>query len=299
MWRTVRQCGLAIVCATAAVCYPASQANAIGAPIKLADLGFVLKLPISTKVAFQGQVDDASANETGGAMLYPAPSFIGLLVGIATHGAIVGAEQSRKQSATQKAADQVLEPFKPVLDDFLYSELVQRGVSDLGISGPVQVHGLDQHEEKQWVVESQPLFILSQDKSVLILENTVAVYAADAPKTQRYTNVIKVVSPASTDADLAAMWSANQGEALKQLSTNLFTHSLALALRELDGSLDATQHTTKTFRYTEGNIKRMERAELLLTCNRSVVRTLRGWLVSVPNPTPATPLPSVCETMQM
>jgi hypothetical protein len=39
----------------------------------------------------------------------------------------------------------------------------------------------------------------------------------------------------------------------------------------------------RTFRYPEGGVEKMERAQLVEAhCGRALLRTLRGWLMSVP-----------------
>ncbi|MFL6661020.1 MAG: hypothetical protein ACJ8G7_02505, partial [Rhizobacter sp.] len=44
----------------------------------------------------------------------------------------------------------------------------------------------------------------------------------------------------------------------------------------------------RTFRYAEGAAPKIERAQLIeRACTRAVVRTLRGWLLSIPQSRPA------------
>ena len=47
--------------------------------------------------------------------------------------------------------------------------------------------------------------------------------------------------------------------------------------------VEANSAPERTFRYVEGGKDRMERAQLVTPgCERVVVRTLRGWLLSIP-----------------
>jgi hypothetical protein len=74
------------------------------------------------------------------------------------------------------------------------------------------------------------------------------------------------------------------GERLKEESADLFARSLEIAWREIgNASRKDDPVRPKTIRYRQGKSEKMERAELIDTkCNRVVVRTLRGWLMSVP-----------------
>lgn len=132
------------------------------------------------------------------------------------------------------------------------------------------------------LVESTPVFSLTQDQSAIVLENIISIYYRAAP-TAVYQNIIKVVSQAKAETDLVNFWTANQGEKLKEESTRLFADSLDIALNDMASDAAKDGNPQKTFRYLEGRAEKMERGQLVSErCGRAVIKTLRGGLMSIP-----------------
>ncbi|MBC7957340.1 MAG: hypothetical protein H7Y33_15890 [Cytophagales bacterium] len=70
---------------------------------------------------------------------------------------------------------------------------------------------------------------------------------------------------------------------LRHESALLLAESVDLVLAELAKGPDATELSQKTIRYPEGGGEKMERAALVgERCDRVLLKTLRGWLMSVP-----------------
>lgn len=270
---------LAVACAHAATA-PAGESDPPALP--LSDAGFSLRLPEAEKVAFRGVVNLDTAGGPGAQMLYPGVAGVpGLLIGIFIHGALVEAGKQGEKTKLQQAADQVLEPYSAVIESFTNKELMQSGLSGLRGAGANQLIG-PAEVGTGWVVESLPILSMTQDRSALVLENAIAIYAADDPKTVRYRNVVKVVSNARDDPDLLALWSADEGKQLKAVSAELYSHSLALVLQAV-ANAHGEASVQRTFRYFEGKEPKVERAQLVHeACGRAVVKTLRGWLMSIP-----------------
>lgn len=255
-----------------------------GAPVALAESGFALRLPANDAVAYRGLVNYDKAGGRAGAFLYPVGTagLAGLLVGIATHGAIVEAGKNSEKTRLQAEADNVLVPFRPVLDGMTHRSLMGQSLQRLGV--PAKVRVIDANESADgWIIESLPVFSMTQDRGALVLENAVLVYAASDPTNPRYRNVVKVVSNLHDDADLEAHWRSDEGKRLKDESERLFNHSIRLLMQALEARPSEQAPVEKTFRYTEGKEQRMERAQLVReNCGRAVIKTLRGWLMSVP-----------------
>jgi hypothetical protein len=214
-------------------------------------------------------------------MLYPGMfGVVGFLAAVATHGVIVEASKNSEKAKLQEAADKVLEPYKDVLGGFSNRELMQRGIAKLSMAGPKRlIEPADAGEG--WVVESAPVFTMTQDQSALVLENAISIYPANAPGSIRYQNIVKVVSSASTVPQ--PPWGADQGKLLKEESAALFAHSINVMLHELAKAPSAEAQVHKTFRYAEGSTQKIERAQLVgELCDRAVIKTLRGWLMSIP-----------------
>jgi hypothetical protein len=268
-------------------------------PLVLADIGFALKLPKSGTVSFHGAVNYDGAGGPGAQMLYPAIGGIaGLLVGIATHGAIVEAQKNSEKAKLQEAADKVLDPYKETLAAFSNRELMERGMAALSMPGSRKLIEDANAGDDGWVVESVPTYTMTQDQTALVLENAVAVYRAGSTQEIRYQNVIRVVSDVHDEPELQAAWSAEHGKQLKEESVLLFAHSLRLVLEELAKVPKGEAPSQKTFRYSEGRQQKVERAELVTqACDRAIVKSLRGWLMSIPLRRPADTVPSEqCKT---
>jgi len=214
------------------------------------------------------------------------PRILGLVAAVATHGAIVETSKNKEKTRLQEEADRVLDPYKEVLAAFSYRELMERGLPLLNIaSAPALIAATDVGDG--WIVESFPVFVMTQDRSALVLENALSIYAAKTPTVVRYRNIVKVVSNAQEGEDLPALWGAAEGKLLKEESALLFAHSLRLLLQAA-GIAPSGVSAERTFRYSEGKEQRMERAQLVReSCGRAVIKTLRGWLMSVPLRLPA------------
>ena len=247
------------------------------------DAGWSLRLPKDDKVAYRGALSHTAVNAGAFPGLHPAPNIAGLFAAIATHAIMADSAQSKQRQQIQEAADRVLAPYRGVLREFHHRELMQKGLARLGTgSGAALLEPAD-NAPAGWLVESTPLFTMTQDQRAIIVDNAIAIYAPGGGTTAAYQNVIRVVSHAQTRDDLLAFWTADEGGALKEESAALFAYSLDIALRDVMGEAGGWNATQRTFRYDEGSTERMERAQLVSEhCSRLVIKNLRGWLMSVP-----------------
>jgi len=251
------------------------------------DASWTLRLPKQDKVIYKGIASFDDAGSGAGAMMYPAPNPAGFLVAVLAHGLLVGSAKDAQKTKLQQEADQVLVPYRPVLDDYLQQDLMQRGLQLVSTGGARKLVDASATPASEWLVDSTPVFSLTKDQSTVVLENVVSIYAPDLPAAPAYQNVIRVVSQPKADADLVGFWSANQGEKLKAESAGLLAQSLDIALAEVSAQA-AQPAPARTYRYQEGAVERMERGQLVSErCGRAVIRTLRGWLMSIPSKRPA------------
>lgn len=291
-----------------------ATANAPEALI-LVDSGFSVRLPKSDLVAFRGMVNLDQAGGPNASMMYPGGAgLVGFIAAIATHGALVEASKNSEKARLQVEADKVLIPYVKVLEKFSSRDLIEGALVRLELpSGKASVVSKDA-TPTGWVLESNPVFTLTQDRSAVIVENAVLVYAANAPKQPRFQNFVRVVSnvrrlvppaagasksevPASAASSASPTASAGTlfaavdaladdipgGERLVQESIGLMAESIRLVLDELASGEASSGETQTTIRYQEGSLQKVERAHLVKAfCDRVVIRTLRGWLMSVP-----------------
>lgn len=130
---------------------------------------------------------------------------------------------------------------------------------------------------------------MTQDQRALVLDNAMVVRGPEAGAPVVYQNVVRVVSkplPAGDETSpVSSVWLAEDGKLLKDLSAELLAESFDLMLGELAEGVKPTadDRPHKTVRYAEGGSVKMERATPLVErCDRAVLKTLRGWLMSVP-----------------
>lgn len=271
----------AIVIAAIAFALSPLVSNAESAPLPIAkETNWSLRLPKEDKVAYKGLVNFDAAGTGSAAMLYPAPNALGFLAAVFTHGAIVESQKKTQKDKLQDEANKVLSPYEPVLKDYSHKELMQRGLAKTTAGGGKKLLAFSDNPGADWLIESIPIFSMTQDQRAIVLENAISLYPPNATA-PAYQNAVRVVSQTRDGADLIKFWSANGGEKLKEESASLFAHSLDIVLAEASApSKDGAQ---KTFRYLEGNTEKMERAQLISEhCDRAVIKTLRGWLMSIP-----------------
>lgn len=244
------------------------------------DSSWALQLPEDEKVIFKGVVHYDASGPGGNGMLYPASNAGGFLVGLLTHAIILESMKDRQKTAAQEAADKVLIPYLDIVRAYTHRELMQRAVDKLSMASPVQLVPYSEKKETEWFIQSAPIFSLTQDQTALVLDNVISI---SQPGMRAYLNTIRVVSSTNEATDIVQHWTANQGEKLKAVSGGMVADSLQIALKDATGSLATDNTAYKTVRYYEGKTEKMERALLLSEqCNRVLIKTLRGWLMSIP-----------------
>ncbi|RRS05422.1 hypothetical protein EIP75_04215 [Aquabacterium soli] len=251
--------------------------------------GFVLPEE-NALVPFRGAVNHDTTGLGAGAMLYPAVGGIGgLIAAVVTHGVLVESAKNSQKTQLQEAANRVLQPYESVLGGFRQHDLMQQALNKARTPGPKKLATMPTEIRHGRWIQCAPQFLLTQDHRAVVLENAVTVATPGRP--EPFKAVIKVVSlPAKTDAP-TAWWGEAEGARLKGESAGLLAESvdiaLALARQEAAGAVgQAVVH--KTVRYPEGGVRKMERAEVLSqTCERLLIRNLRGDLMSVPLLEPA------------
>lgn len=242
-----------------------------------------LRLPADEHVVFRGVVsfDKAGAGQSG--MMYPAPNAAGFLAAVLTHGLITESVKQGQKAKMQSEADQVLSPYQEILGQYSSRELMQRGLEKTHVGKNKQLLDVQVVPKGEWLVVSTPVFFMTQDQKAIVLDNTVAISKPGSPEVTTSQKTIRVVSVARPEEDLQRFWAANRGEQIKEETAGLLAESLQIAWTDVVGGLGAGADTYRTVRYFEGSVEKMERAQVLVDhCDRLVVKTLRGSLMSVP-----------------
>jgi hypothetical protein len=255
---------------------------------------WTLALPADEPVPFHGIVNMDKAGYGGGAMLYPTAGLgvLGLLVGVATHAALVGGARSSQESRMQQDADKVLDPYRGVLAGFHQRDLAQRALALTPSHAVAHLHEAKDTPAGELFVQAQPLYAMTPDASALMLDETVVIRtgAASDKGTQQ---VIRIISAPRVEEDVQAAWMADNGAALKLAASAMQAEALDIALAQMRHPVD-DKMPFRTLRYALGDAEKMERGQLVAeTCDHLVIRTLRGGFMVVPHKA-AAELPAGC-----
>ena len=241
------------------------------------------RLPDDT-VAFHGVVSFDDAGLGAGQILY-AGGPVGLLAGVVTHALISNARRDRQREEIKATADLVLEPYADAVAHFRQQDFLERSFAVMTTTGDKLIEPGGAVSGDAWLVEYAPVFLMNQDRRALVLDNVVSIRRAAAPGEAGYRNTIRVVSLPRPADDVDAYWGFDHSANLQAESARLLALSFDVALAEArrTPSPSGSAPIQRTLRYRLGADERMERAELLVqSCERVVMRTLRGWVLSVP-----------------
>jgi hypothetical protein len=232
---------------------------------------WALQLPKADPVAFRGLENLDAAGVGSTAMLYPAPNAAGLLAAVIVHGLMNESAKSAQKAQLQQEADRVLLPYRSVLSTYTHAELASSVQASLDSS------------EEPWLVDSVPVFALTQDQTALVLDNAVTVRRAGAKGLPAYEGIVRVVSSPMDDSDPLGHWRRDNAAPLRGVASTLMRESVELAVSMAAKTLLGEAKTQRTFRYFEGKTEKVERAALVSEdCSRRVLLTLRATLMSVP-----------------
>jgi hypothetical protein len=248
-----------------------------------AGVNWYLSLPTDGKVNYRGVVALDQAGTGAGTIFYPAPNVVGFLAAVITHGVLVESAKNGQKEKLQTEADKVLVPYQDALDHFDARDLLQRALNRADIRSRVKPIEQADDPGQKGMLKSAPVFSLTQDQKAIILDNTIGIQTPGAAETGSYQKSIRVVSEVKEVDDPFAYWSGNNGERLKNESAQLVAESIYIALSDIDGGSSEVSSPYRTVRFREGAAEKIERAQVLSAhCERLLIRTLRGQLMSVP-----------------
>ncbi len=234
-------------------------------------------------VAYRGVADMNQAGMGAGAMMYPAPSAAGFVAALITHGLLLESVKSSQKTKLQEDADKVLVPYRGVLGAYAARDLMRSGLAHCRAGRNRRAIEAAEGAGADWLVETQPVFSLTQDQRAIILDAVVTLFAPGAPASPAHQVVVRVVSDPGPETEPVTFWTGADGEKLRTESARLLAQSLDIGLAEIAAGPPQGAAVHRTFRYREGGIERMERAQLVAErCGRLTLRTLRGALMSVP-----------------
>lgn len=251
-----------------------------------------LVAPSSERVEFRGLASfDYAGINSGTALFVGAGNPVFAAVTAASfivNAAVINHSREAQKTSVQMEADKVLLPYQ--------TSIAAYRSQDLYIRAAMQSRAHDTRTATPWQATATPVFSMTQDQKAIVLDSLVEVRAPGSG-TPAFASPIRVVgAPASTD-DAVTYWTAADGEALRATSESLLAESLRVALLFADTGMPAPTPGARSVRFMQGSTERVERAEVLQEdCGRTLLRTLRGNLMSVPTIRPAEHCPATAPT---
>jgi hypothetical protein len=243
-----------------------------------------LRVPKADIVSFAALANDETVEGKPGSMLYAGPLVVALAE-LAAHGVYESNKQAKERAAKNSLSDIVLAPYQPALSHFTNANLMGRALEGLATHGDKMLIQLTERAGPGWLIESSPTFLMTQDARALVLQNSIVVHSPDAASPATFNGVVEVVGPPreAVGRDSENSWMIEDGARLQSASVDLLRESLSLALSEIHSDFAAHGAAFHTVRYPRGGSEKMERAQILReTPRRLVLKTLRGWIMSVP-----------------
>jgi hypothetical protein len=239
-----------------------------------------LVVPPDDGVVWRGIGAEESAGIPAAGILYPAPSVGGFLAAIFTHALIVQGARESVRSASQAAADRVLEPHAAAIGHMTPAMLVDAVVARLKSRTEIRATLVAGAGSNGVRIEMRPTFSLAMDRRTILLDNAIKLEDSGA-RAVRFENIVRVVAAPREEAEPQAYWTADDGRALIEEAVAMLAHSIELALTTRDAADGAAPFRTQRYRFGAG--EKMERGQVVRSgCARVVLKTLREWLMSVP-----------------
>jgi len=247
------------------------------------DAVFAFRVNRDDAVKFRGAIDQSgSGSDTGWAMLYPAPDVVTLFAAIGAHAALASQHQAGLLAQQQNAANAILGPYRPTLDTIKHRELLLVATTRKSFRHATRIIETESVDTASWIVETAPVFAMTQDESAVILDTAIQVFSPADRKKPVYQNIVRVVSAPRDGSDPETGWMEDEGAALKSTLESQFLRSLDLAILDVTTNPVAVD-AHKTVRYRLGTSERIERGQVVRDeCNEIILRTLRGWVMSIP-----------------
>lgn len=252
----------------------------------------MLQMDDITHVQFVG-MPASDTTSSGGAMMYSADAgLIGLFAQIMAHAAIEQGIQNSAAVKIQLQADKVLEPYLSTIATISPELLKLRCQSQCKKETiSIFIDPNSPSDSAKDILISHPIFMMTQDRKSLILRNILILKSTlsqtELSKKQKtklvlYQNVVEVVSD-PIDDDSTPSNTLDDGK-LVDMAGDMFTLSIDLATADLLHELTNLEDTDRTFKYKIGSSISYERGRLLKSEDKRLsIRTLRGWIESIPN----------------
>ncbi len=245
------------------------------------DSDFYLKIPSDIHVTFRGLVsyDDVEGGQYN--MLYPGDTAAVFFAAVITHSVVAESVKNTQKQKLQDLADEIILPYQSSISRIKTQDLANRTVQQLRQTRAICIQ-TNSMENSDLIVESRPVFLMAKNEKNILLKNIIIAYSSDKPSQVVYRNMIEVLSLPFSARNAQSYWLEGNGAKLARASEEMYAESIALVIADIKNTL-ADSSKEKTFHYFQDGQKMYERGRLVSENNdRIAIRTLRGWLKSIP-----------------
>lgn len=263
------------------------SANAVVAvvpePLSVDTSTYLVEMPLGDSVAFYGQPQPKStAKESRGGPLYPGDSAATFFASVMAHALISKGVQDAEKKARIEAANAILEPYLPLIDEISPEYLQAYATDQAGLTQNLPFSIYDESSDvRGWHTKVNPVFFMSHTEDAIAIRAQVTIYATDAEEDAGpvYERTVHLHSlPVSTKE----MWFDEGGETLLGTVYDLTRDALVFAIHDYQGRYDATDIKQTTIRYLENGIKTVERGKIIdRECGFVIFESLRNELKRV------------------
>lgn len=219
--------------------------------------GIAVRVPAATELPWRGLMAAGGSDARGGGMMYPAPNLAGFLVAILAHGLVVEGSRNAERTQQEKAADRVLEPYRPLLAGWTQRALLEAALPQLQQPGARLLAEGSEPAADEWLVEMVPGFAIAQDHGTLVLDGLVRVQRPG--ETAKTETVVRVLSaPLPTPAVAKAEPPVATASAADAANAAPVTPVAAAASAALTGSAPTTQASVAQQHWSADNAKALK-----------------------------------------
>lgn len=219
-------------------------------------------------------VGDSSVLYQGGP---GAAGLIAMVAQIGVHSSLVSSQREEKLAAMQDAANQQILPLLDIVSTMTVAELIPEGQS-----------GWLATTDSAAPLHIKPIFFSAQDMSEFGLKMVIWIPDPKGTKKRpdKYKNLLQVFGDPIDEATLAQLKNGNKQVLVQQLK-GLLSVALDMAHKATTGQYPQSTNTMQTYKLEKnGKFKVFRAAEVASTCQYTVVRDLRKWLIAMPKSQP-------------
>ncbi len=204
-----------------------------------------------------------------------AAGLIALVAQIGVHSSIVSSQREERLATLQESANSEIQPLLNMVDGLQMSQLLAPEHK------PWLASSLNSDVETLYV---KPIFFSNTDMTQLSVK--VVAWIPDPNGTKKrpdkYKNLIQVVNAPLSDEQRTLLINGDQA-LMQQILANLLGTAMDITHGATTGKFADVKGTMKTYKMPNAGKNKVFRASHIAdTCEHTIVRNLRQWLIAIP-----------------